>query len=91
MERRHIIVHGRVQGVGFRASVQQVAVRLEVNGWIKNKSDGTVELEAEGNSDQLDHLEQEIEKGPSPFAKVRHMDVSKKEPTQKENKFQVIH
>lgn len=90
MERRSIIVHGRVQGVGFRAGVQQVAARLNLTGWVKNKSDGSVELEAEGEASRLDEFQQEIEKGPTPFAKVRHIDTTSKEPKQEEKSFRVI-
>lgn len=46
--RIHIIVHGRVQGVGFRFSAQQKAVEYNLTGYVRNLANGDVELEVEG-------------------------------------------
>jgi len=40
---RHLVIHGRVQGVGFRAFVEHKADRLGLEGWVRNRRDGTVE------------------------------------------------
>jgi acylphosphatase len=40
---RHVVIHGRVQGVGFRAFVEDTAERLGLEGWVRNRRDGTVE------------------------------------------------
>ena len=40
---RHVIVHGRVQGVGFRAFVEQEALTHGIEGWVRNRRDGSVE------------------------------------------------
>jgi acylphosphatase len=40
---RHVVFRGRVQGVGFRAFVEEEAVRTGVEGWVRNRRDGTVE------------------------------------------------
>ena len=40
---RHVFIHGRVQGVGFRAFVEDAAGRLGLEGWVRNRDDGTVE------------------------------------------------
>ena len=40
---RRVVVHGRVQGVGFRAFVEDTAERLGLEGWVRNRRDGTVE------------------------------------------------
>lgn len=40
---RHVVVHGRVQGVGFRAFVEDTAERLALKGWVRNRRDGTDE------------------------------------------------
>lgn len=47
--RLHAIVHGEVQGVGFRAATQRRAVDLGLTGWVCNRLDGTVETVAEGS------------------------------------------
>ena len=46
--RAHVIVHGLVQGVWFRASTKEEAIRMGVNGWVRNMPDGTVEALFEG-------------------------------------------
>jgi acylphosphatase len=65
VRRLHAVVSGRVQGVGFRASAQQVAQRLGLAGWVRNLADGRVELEAEGPPEILDQLLAWLRKGPS--------------------------
>ena len=51
MIRKHIIAHGRVQGVGLRFTVTGFAKKYNVTGWVRNLYDGTVEMEVQG----LDH------------------------------------
>ena len=51
--RRRVIVHGRVQGVFFRGSTEEVARRLEVRGWVRNRSVGAVEAVFEGPADAV--------------------------------------
>jgi acylphosphatase len=60
----HVIVHGRVQGVGFRWFVRTEARRLGLAGWVRNLPDGTVELRASGIAQFLAGLEQAIQRGP---------------------------
>jgi acylphosphatase len=54
--RLRAVVRGRVQGVGFRASVLHEGTKLGLAGWVRNLSDGSVELEAEGEGEVLDRL-----------------------------------
>lgn len=60
----HVIVHGRVQGVGFRWFVRTEARRLGLAGWVRNLPDGTVEMRASGIAQFLAALEQAIQRGP---------------------------
>jgi acylphosphatase len=62
--RLHALVRGRVQGVGFRASVHHEAGRLGLAGWVRNLSDGAVELEAEGDRPSLERLLGYLKQGP---------------------------
>lgn len=64
-KRLHAIISGRVQGVGFRYFVQENAYRLNLKGWVRNRWDGTVEVEAEGNQRVLDQLVQTLHQGPT--------------------------
>jgi len=56
IERLHIIVFGQVQGVFFRSGVQSEAKKLSLVGWVKNRDDGSVEIEAEGERESLESL-----------------------------------
>lgn len=58
--RQRVIYHGRVQGVGFRATVASIARRHPVAGFVRNLPDGTVELVAEGAQDALEGFREEI-------------------------------
>jgi acylphosphatase len=69
-----IIVHGKVQGVSFRASTQTKASELSIKGWVRNLQNGTVEVHAEGNGENLDKFIKWCQKGP-PFAKVSKCDL----------------
>lgn len=65
-ERLHATIHGRVQGVGFRAFVYNSAKRLGVFGWVRNRFDGTVETVAEGERSRLVLFLQDVQRGPGP-------------------------
>ena len=62
--RLHAIVEGMVQGVGFRAFVQQKAVSLNLKGWVRNRWDGSVEVVAEGPHPDLEKLLSALYRGP---------------------------
>jgi acylphosphatase len=59
------VVTGLVQGVGFRLFVQRQALRLGLTGWVRNRGDGSVELLAEGERNQIDALLAQCRQGPS--------------------------
>ena len=56
LDAAHIIVHGRVQGVWFRAGTKEKADELGLLGWVKNRPEGTVEIHAEGEKPQLEKI-----------------------------------
>ncbi len=60
----HIIVKGRVQGVYFRAYTQKQAVKLNISGFVRNLSNGDVEIFARGETDALRQLVSWCHKGP---------------------------
>jgi acylphosphatase len=64
-QRLHAIVHGRVQGVGFRYFVRENAIRLNITGWVRNRYNGTVEVTAEGTRQDLDAFLRVLHRGPS--------------------------
>jgi acylphosphatase len=61
---RRYTVSGRVQGVGFRYYVEDVAGTIGVQGWVRNRRDGRVEVLAFGTHEQLKELRAALEKGP---------------------------
>lgn len=65
MKHFSIRVTGKVQGVFFRASTQEEARQLGLHGWVRNESDGSVRIEAEGNEESLDQLVAWCRKGPA--------------------------
>jgi len=62
--RVHVWVKGRVQAVGFRAFVQQNALKIGVTGWARNVGYDTVETVAEGTREQIDAFLQMVKRGP---------------------------
>jgi len=73
--RAHVIIEGRVQGVFFRSSTQDEAVRLGITGWVKNRRDGKVEAVFEGEKEKVEEIIRWCHVGP-PWAKVTKVDVS---------------
>ena len=67
-------VRGRVQGVGFRYSVEQVAGRLGLLGWVRNLPSGEVECVAEGPQEKLEELAAYLREGPA-AARVEAVDL----------------
>ena len=72
--KKHIVITGKVQGVGFRYWLYKAAVRNNINGWVKNKISGEVEALLIGNDVKIDNLIRSCEKGP-PSSKVTKIKV----------------
>lgn len=74
MIRAHIFYSGRVQGVGFRFTVQRYATELDLRGWVKNLADGRVEILTEGDREKIKQLCQRIEKHFQGYIKDKNID-----------------
>jgi acylphosphatase len=72
---RHLVVEGRVQGVGFRWFTRERARRCGLSGWVQNRPDGSVEVMARGSADLLDRLQAELGVGPRGATVTRVHDV----------------
>ena len=80
MTRLHVVVRGRVQGVGFRWFVREQATALDLAGWVKNRPDGAVEVAAEGNPAAVARLREHLRRGPSHAGVESVDDVGSSEP-----------
>ena len=74
--RAHVIFHGRVQGVWFRASTRDIAIKEGVRGWVRNLPDGTVEAVFEGSEEAVAKVLTGCRNMPAP-ARVESMDVER--------------
>lgn len=71
--RAHLIIEGFVQGVFFRANTREMAERHHVNGWVRNRPNGTVEAVFEGNEESVKKLIEWCHHGP-PGAVVKKVN-----------------
>ena len=85
----HIIVHGLVQGVGFRFYVRDRSAQYGIKGSVKNLHDGTVEIYAEGDEKQLHKFIEKIREGPS-FGHVSRLVRKWKEPSDSYTDFTIL-
>ena len=60
----HFLIHGRVQGVGFRWFVHREASELDLRGWVRNTENGDVEVVASGSPEDLAELRSSLRRGP---------------------------
>jgi acylphosphatase len=84
--RVHLIIHGDVQGVFFRDFVNKTANILKLKGWVRNAPEGTVEVVAEGEKENLNELIERCKKGP-PFASVENISIEWAEATEEFSDF----
>jgi len=77
--RRHVVVHGFVQGVFFRETTRRRAESAGVSGWIRNRPDGAVEAVFEGEQDAVARVLAFVEEGPRD-AHVDRVEVTDEEP-----------
>jgi acylphosphatase len=77
--RAHLKIYGRVQGVGFRWSMQREAKKRGVHGWVRNLPDGTVEAVIEGEPERVEALIGWAQQGPQ-MARVTRVEIRWEEP-----------
>lgn len=70
----HLVIHGRVQGVYFRQSMHNEARNLEISGWVRNRSNGTVEAVVQGTPAAVDAMVRWAQRGPE-LAHVERVDI----------------
>ena len=63
MVRKYIIVTGRVQGVGFRYHAMNLAMEYHLTGWVRNMSNGGVEMEVQGTQEQVEMFFRNLDTG----------------------------
>lgn len=85
---RHYLVSGDVQGVGYRFFAQRVAARHQVVGFVRNLSDGRVEVLAEGMPDGVEGFKHDLATGPQ-FARVEQVEEVSVEPTGQFKSFRI--
>jgi len=81
-------IYGRVQMVLFRDSTRRKAKKLNLVGWVMNQKDGTVQVVAEGEEENLKQLIKWCYNGPM-LAKIDKIDISWQEPIGQFNKFEI--
>ena len=89
MKRVRVRIHGRVQGVFFRAEARSRAESLGIAGWVRNAPDGGVEALLEGEPDRVDSMVEWCRRGPS-GAQVTEVEVFEEEAGQAERGFRVL-
>jgi acylphosphatase len=89
VKRVRVRIHGRVQGVFFRAEARSRAESLGIAGWVRNAPDGNVEALLEGEPDRVDSMVEWCRRGPS-GAQVTEVEVFEEEAGQAERGFRVL-
>ncbi len=79
MTARRLVISGRVQGVGYRDWMMSRARKLGLDGWVRNRVDGTVEAVVDGDEASLQELLRLCRRGP-PLAQVTHIEEDLSEP-----------
>ncbi|MGH3923499.1 MAG: acylphosphatase [Pseudonocardiaceae bacterium] len=87
-ERVRVVVSGQVQGVFFRVATRDVAERLHLTGWVRNRADGRVEAEFQGAPAAVERALEFCRRGPRQ-AHVSAVDVERVDPVPGEQRFEV--
>ena len=87
--KKHIIIKGEVQGVGFRYWLYKVAIQRNIDGWVRNKISGEVEALLIGNEAEVNNIIKLCEKGP-PVSEVIKVNVKNYEKEYLKKSFDII-
>ena len=87
--RRHLHYSGRVQGVGFRYTVKNIAMRHDISGYVRNLPDGRVELVVEGPDAEIDELLAAVKDRMNDY--IRNIDVANLPATGEFSHFHIRH
>ncbi|MCL5975106.1 MAG: acylphosphatase [Gammaproteobacteria bacterium] len=88
IKRYHLLIKGRVQGVGYRMSTQIAAQKIGLTGWVRNLNDGQVEIVAEGDLMQLKQFVDWAWQGPR-FAQVTDITINEQPATDEFETFEI--
>jgi len=75
IKKKHLIISGKVQGVGFRYWMQNLAINNNIGGWVKNRSLGDVEALIIGQEKEVQKLIKQCKIGPSP-ATIQNIQIN---------------
>ncbi|MBC1354209.1 acylphosphatase [Listeria welshimeri] len=84
-------VTGFVQGVGFRYTTKHVAYKYDISGTVKNLDDGSVEIHAIAEKENLNKFIDAIKKGPSPGCRIEHVYIYKGAPVEDRKTFDIVY
>ena len=88
--RLHVVVRGRVQGVGFRWFVREAARRRNLAGWVRNLQDGGVEIAAEGPEREVGAFRSDVARGPDGASVAMVDEVSEADSGELHRPFSII-
>ena len=86
---KHLVISGRVQGIGFRYWLQSIAIEKNIFGWVKNKISGDVEVLIVGNEQEVKNMIKLCEKGPL-ASRVDHVKVNEYKKDYLKKSFDII-
>jgi len=89
-ERIHAIIKGKVQGVCYRMETRRAAIKMGVNGWVRNLKDGSVEAVFEGDESAVNQLLKWCWQGPA-SAKVENIETQKEDYLNEFNSFDITY
>ena len=87
--KKHIVITGKVQGIGFRHWLYKAAIQRNIDGWVRNKISGEVEALIIGNDENVNDLIKLCEKGPT-FSKVTKVKVQNYQKEYSKKSFDII-